>query len=99
MKFYFKLLTFIYDTQSVANENARIKALEIVSTNVLWLDEKEEEIIESFGGGKLLKKLGKDLASMMPKQTRDPLKKNMKSILIERVNQIKEKNNKNLKSK
>jgi len=91
-------LTFIYDTQSVANENARIKALEIVSTNVIWLEEKEEEIIESFGGGKLLKKLGKDVASMIPKPIRDPLKRNMKSILIERSNQIKQKSGQKLKS-
>jgi hypothetical protein len=75
-----------------------LKALELVSTNVLWLEEKEEEIIESFSGGRLVKKLGKNLAPMMSKLARDPLKKNMKSILIERVNQAKEKRNQQLRS-
>ena len=48
---FFQLLIFIIDTtdyQGVSG-NARFKAVELVSTNVIWLQDKEEEIIQAFG--------------------------------------------------
>ena len=45
----YELLDFEFETTSGAAENARLKALEITSTNILWLVEKEEEIAAAFG--------------------------------------------------
>lgn len=48
---FFQLLFFIIETtdyQGVSG-NARFKAVELVSTNVIWLQDKEEEIIQAFG--------------------------------------------------
>lgn len=46
-------MSFIYNTQSGASENARLRALEIVSTNLIWINIKEEEIIKAFTGGRI----------------------------------------------
>lgn len=45
----YELLDFEFDTTSGAAANARLKALEITSTNILWLVDKEEEIAAAFG--------------------------------------------------
>ena len=45
----FKLLELVFFTPSGATGNARFRALEIVSTNLVWLFDKEEEIIKAFG--------------------------------------------------
>jgi hypothetical protein len=41
-------LRFIVFTPSGAEINSRFKALEIVSTTVVWLADKEQEIYEAF---------------------------------------------------
>lgn len=45
-----KLIDFIEETAEEANSQARLRSIEIVSTNVIWIEEKEEEIIAAFGG-------------------------------------------------
>ncbi len=45
-----KLIDFIDNTADEANSAARARAIEIVSTNTVWIDRKEDEIIEAFGG-------------------------------------------------
>ncbi len=44
------MIEFIYESASLtgATANARFRALEIVSTTVVWLYEKESEIYEAF---------------------------------------------------
>lgn len=44
-----ELLKFIVYTPAGAELDARFKALEIVSTNIVWLLDKEDEIIQAFG--------------------------------------------------
>ncbi len=46
----FKLLEFVFFTETGSAANARFKALEIVSTTTLWLNDKEDEIIAAFSG-------------------------------------------------
>lgn len=46
-------MDFIYNTQSGASLNARLRSIEIVSTNLVWIVMKEEEIIQAFTGGRL----------------------------------------------
>jgi hypothetical protein len=54
----------MYETIDLASGNARIKALEIVSTNVNWVGYKEPEIIEAFGGDrKQVELYGKETGS------------------------------------
>jgi len=47
---FYELIEFIYESASLtgATANARFRALEIVSTTVVWLYEKESEIYEAF---------------------------------------------------
>ena len=45
---FFELLNFVYYTPPGSSINARLKALEIASTNYLWLEDKENEIIAAF---------------------------------------------------
>jgi hypothetical protein len=45
---FFELLNFVYFTPPGSSINARLKALEIASTNYLWLEDKENEIIAAF---------------------------------------------------
>lgn len=49
---FYELLEFVFFTSTGATANARFRALEIVSTNFIWLTDKEEEIMEAFGGGR-----------------------------------------------
>jgi len=42
------LLEFVFFTPTGSTGNARFKALEIASTNVVWLADKEDEIIQAF---------------------------------------------------
>ena len=51
------MLIFILDTSEYqgVSGNARFKAIETVSTTVLWLEDKEEEIIQAFGDPRRLK--------------------------------------------
>ena len=44
----FQLTDFIEKTVSGATKNARIKALERVTANLIWLELKESEIFEAF---------------------------------------------------
>ena len=39
-------------TETGAAANARFNALELASTNVQWLNDKEDDIIKAFGGGR-----------------------------------------------
>ena len=61
-KFYFQkfclfqLLEFVFYTETGATANARFKAIEIASTNLFWLVEKENDLVNSFGTGGLIKK-------------------------------------------
>lgn len=41
---FYELLSFVFFTSSGATSNARFKALEIVSTNLVWLEDKEDEV-------------------------------------------------------
>ncbi len=47
---FYELIEFIYESSDLtgATANARFRALEIVSTTVVWLYEKEEEIFDAF---------------------------------------------------
>lgn len=45
----YELLGFEFETDTGASANARLKALEIVATNIAWLLDKEEEIAAAFG--------------------------------------------------
>jgi len=45
---FFELLSFVYYTPPGSSINARLKALEIASTNYLWMEDKENEIIAAF---------------------------------------------------
>ena len=49
---FYELLEFVFFTQTGSSGNARFKALEIVSTNVGWLMDKEEEIRTAFADGR-----------------------------------------------
>jgi hypothetical protein len=52
---FYELLEWVFFVVDGATANARTKALEIASTNIVWLFDKEEEIAEAFnlvGGGK-----------------------------------------------
>lgn len=44
----YELLEFEFQTETGASANARLKALEIVATNINWLLDKEAEIAEAF---------------------------------------------------
>ena len=46
---FYELLEFVFTTPTGASGNARFKALEIVSVNTKWLEDKEEEIVSAFG--------------------------------------------------
>ena len=46
---FYQLLEFIVSTPTGASANARFKALEIVSITNIWLEDKEEEIVQAFG--------------------------------------------------
>jgi hypothetical protein len=50
---FFELIKFIYSTPAAAAGHSRFKALEIVSTNVIWLQDKEQEIEEAFSDPRL----------------------------------------------
>lgn len=41
-------MEFVFFTPTGSTGNARFKALEIVSTNIVWLADKEDEIIAAF---------------------------------------------------
>jgi hypothetical protein len=47
-----ELLAFVFNIGTGATANARFKAIEIVSTNVVWLADKEKEIMEAFAIGR-----------------------------------------------
>jgi len=49
---FFELLEFVFFTETGATANARFRALEIVSTNNIWLMDKEKEIMDAFGDGR-----------------------------------------------
>lgn len=42
-------MEFIYGTDDGANGDARLRAVEIVSTNVVWIESNEIKIIDAFG--------------------------------------------------
>lgn len=44
------MISFLESTSDEANGQARQRAIEIVSSNIVWIEEKEDEIIEAFGG-------------------------------------------------
>lgn len=44
-----ELLEFVFFTNSGATSKARFRALEIVSTNIVWLFDKQQQIIDAFG--------------------------------------------------
>lgn len=44
------MISFFDSTSDEANGQARQRAIEIVSSNMVWIEEKEDEIIEAFGG-------------------------------------------------
>ena len=46
-----KLLEFVFFTSVGATSNARFKALEVTSTNIIWLFDNEYELENSFGAG------------------------------------------------
>jgi hypothetical protein len=45
---FYELIIFVFNTANGASEHARFKALEIVSTNTIWLEDKELEIEDAF---------------------------------------------------
>lgn len=49
---FYEVLELVFFTESGATANARFRALEVVSTNTIWLFDKEQEIIEAFGDGR-----------------------------------------------
>lgn len=49
---FYEVLELVFFTESGATANARFRALEVVSTNTIWLFDKEREIIEAFGDGR-----------------------------------------------
>lgn len=59
---FFELLKFILQTPSGAEINSRFKALEIVSTTIVWLADKEEEIAAAFGRPRL----ASDVSAALP---------------------------------
>lgn len=44
-------MEFVFYTDTGATSNARFNALEIDSTNLIWLTDNEKELINSFGFG------------------------------------------------
>lgn len=46
---FIQLIEFEDGTTTGAAKNARLKALEKVKTNVLWIQSEENEIIDAFG--------------------------------------------------
>ena len=61
----FKLLEFVFFTAVGSTSNARFKALEVTSTNVIWLFDNEYELLNSFGSGALVKSAVQDNSSAM----------------------------------
>jgi hypothetical protein len=61
---FFQLLTFFFETVDFqgVSVNARFKAIEIVSTTVLWLLDKEEEIIQAFRDPRQIKNIMQNLS-------------------------------------
>jgi len=53
--FLIKLLEFVFFTSVGATSNARFKALEVTSTNIIWLLDNEYELLNSFGSGAIAK--------------------------------------------
>ena len=49
---FFELLRFVFTTETGAAANARFLAIEIVSTNVVWILDKEDDIIKGFSGSR-----------------------------------------------
>ncbi|CAF1012394.1 unnamed protein product, partial [Brachionus calyciflorus] len=49
---FYELLELVFFTNAGATANARFRALEVVSTNKIWLMDKEQEIIDAFGDGR-----------------------------------------------
>lgn len=45
---FFELLEFVFFTETGATASARFRALELVSTNIVWLIDKQEEIKDAF---------------------------------------------------
>jgi hypothetical protein len=45
---FYELLEWVFNIVDGATANARFKALEIASTNIVWLFDKEQEIIDAF---------------------------------------------------
>lgn len=45
---FYELLEFVFFTETGATGSARFRALELVSTNIVWLFDKQEEIIDAF---------------------------------------------------
>ncbi len=80
-----KLLEFIYESSAVigapdtATANARFRSLEIVSTTVVWLIEKEYEIYDAFAFPKTRNNVDNLIKS-------DEAKKDMKEKLAKALN-------------
>lgn len=80
---FYELLELVFFTETGATANARFRALEIVSTNNIWLLDKEQEIIEAFGDGrrKFSNKNNKYLANMTSKSFITKARDQMNSLM------------------
>jgi len=52
---FYELLEFIFFSETGATANYRFKALEISSTNLIWLLDNERELVNAFGAGGVVK--------------------------------------------
>jgi hypothetical protein len=87
------LLEFVFFTPTGSTGNARFKALEVVSTNIVWLADKEEEIIAAFEDGRKQPLVKSSKASKAPKTSSSQFIENARKRFQELSAQQKNKDN------
>jgi hypothetical protein len=84
---FFELLKFIVNTPSGAELNSRFKALEIVSTNIVWLLDHEDELIDAFTSPRKTTKKKQDfkLSKLFKENVKNWLKNHEKIFKISKL--------------
>lgn len=90
---FYELLTWVFSTTTGAAGNARFKALELVSTNLVWLQDKENEIRCAFSivGFCEFKNEEKEESSLFIKNAREAFLRNLKETQLPMFAELKKK--------
>lgn len=91
---FYELLSFVFFTSTGATANARFKALEIVSTNLIWLQDKENEIRCAFsliGFCDIKKQEPEEKSSLFITNAREAFMRNLKETKLEMFDELKKK--------